>query len=153
MSRLKKKAQGDFCRMCIMMILLLPSFGLAILLNFEGDIKYLFPALAGGGFIVAFTTFAKLRAKEESVQSYLQFDEREFYLFRKSQEWGNYCFVVFLSVAMMVLFLTAGSRGLVPVWIIPLILFSGIFLSETVRFIILMNYAREDDRSIEGGAA
>ena len=152
MNRLKKQAWGDFSRVCITMILLLPVFGLVVFLNFEGDIKYLFPALAGSAFIIAITTFAKLRAKEESVQSYLQFDEREFHLFRKSQEWGNFCFVVFISIAVMVVFLTAGSRGLVPVWLIPLILFSGVFFSEAVRFVILMNYAREENESIKGGA-
>ena len=144
-NRLKKKAWGDFIKICITMILLLPGLGLVVFLNFEGNIKDLFPALPGIAFIVAITLYAKLRVKDLDVQNYLQFDEREFCLFRKSQEWGNFCFVVFISVAVMVVFLTAGSRGWVPVWTLPLALLSGLFLSGIVQFFFLMHHAKEED--------
>ena len=151
MNRLKKKAWGDFRRICVTMILLLLGFALIIFLDIEGSVRHLPRTLVGISIVVGITLYAKLRAKENDVQNYLQFDEREFYLYRKSQDWGNFSFIAYMSVTMMIIFSLFGSRGMVSAWSLPLILLSGVFLIEVVRFIVLMHYAKEDDKNIEGG--
>ena len=153
MNRLKKKAWGDFRRICVVMILLLLGFCLIVFLDIEGGVRYLPRTLVGMGIVVGFSLYLKLRAKENDVQNYLQFDEREFYLFRKSQDWGNFCFIAYMSVAMMIVFSLVGSRGFVLAWSFPLILFSGVLFSEVVRFIVLMHYVKEDNKDLEGDAA
>ncbi len=153
MNRLKKKAWGDFRRACVTTILLLLAFGLIVFLDIEGGVRYLPRTLVGMGIVVGFSLYLKLRAKENDVQNYLQFDEREFYLFRKSQDWGNFCFIAYMSVAMMIVFSLVGSRGLVSAWSFPLILLSGVLFSEVVRFLVLMHYTKEDDKDMEGDPA
>ena len=54
---------------------------------------------------------------------------------------------------MMIVFSLVGSRGMVAAWSLPLILFTGVFLSETARFLVLMHYAKEDEKKSEGGSA
>ena len=153
MNRLKKKAWGDFRRIFIVMILLLLGFGLIVFLGIEGGIKHLFGSLAGLSIVVGLPLYAKLRAKEKDVQNYLEFDEREFYLYQKSLGWGNYCFMAYVSTAMGIACILVGWRGMVPMWSMLLMLISGAFLSEAVRFLVLMHHAKEDDKNIEGGDA
>ena len=153
MNRLKKRAWGDFRRICGVTILLSIGLSFIVFLDIEGGVRHLPSTLLGIGIVLGFALYAKLRANENDVKNYLQFDEREFHLFRKSQDWGNLCFIAYMSVAMMVVFSLVGSRGMVAVWSLPLMLVSGVLLSETVRFIVLMHYLKEDDKNTKEGPA
>ncbi len=149
-NRLKKKAKKDFWTICVMAIVALSFFGFATNVNMRG-VMYLLAGLCPVGVMFALVFFVVY--KEHAKQNPPPFDEREFYLIQRAIHWGNNCFMGYAVLAMATAFNLIGGRGTIPVWTLPLALFSGLFLSGTVQFIFLMHHANQDDKEMEGGPA
>jgi len=149
-NRLKEKAKKDFLFICVCSIVALSGFGFATYANMRG-VRYLLPGLCLVCVMVALVIFGVF--KEHAKQNPPPFDEREFYLIQRAIHWGNNCFMGYAVLAMATAFNLIGGRGMIPVWTLPLALFSGLFLAGTVQFIFLMHHAKQDDKETEGGAA
>ena len=114
---------------------------------------YLLAGLCPVGVMFALAFFGVYKEHAKQNPSPPPFDEREFYLIQRAIHWGNSCFMGYAVLAMIAVFYLIGGRGMIPVWTLPLALFSGLFLSGIVQFLILMHYAKEDDENTEGGVA
>jgi hypothetical protein len=148
-NRLKKKAWKDFWTICVITIVSLSFFGFLTYANARG-VKYLIAGLFPVCMMAAFWVFGVF--KEDNKQNMPPFDEREFYLIQRATNVGNSIFMAYVSLAIITAFSLIGGRGMIPVWTLPLAMFSGLFLSGAVQFLILMHHAKEDDNSTEGGA-
>ena len=82
-----------------------------------------------------------------------EFDERELYLLRRATNIGTNCFMFYVVIIMLVAFSLIGGRGMVPMWSIPVALFSGLLFAGTVQFLILLHHAKEDEKNTVGGTA
>ncbi len=141
-NRLKKKAWKDFWSICIITIVALSFSGFMTYANARG-VMYLLAGLCP----VCVTVILAISGvyKEHVKQNPPPFDEREFHLIQRATHWGNNCFMAYVVFAMIAAFNLIGGRGMVPVWSIPLVLFSGLFIAGTVQFLVLMHYIKEDD--------
>ena len=149
-NQLRKKAREDFLALCAMSVVGLSFFGFATYANMSG-VKYLLFGLCPVCVMVALAAFGVF--KEQEKRNPPLFDEREFYLIQRAIHWGNNCFMAYAVLAMVTAFNLIGGRGMIPVWTLPLALFSGLFLAGTVQFIFLMHHAKQDDKQTEGGPA
>jgi hypothetical protein len=149
-NRLKKKAWKDFGTICVTAIVALVFFGFLTYANAKG-VRYLIFGLLPVGVMAALAISGVF--KEHKEQYAVVFDERELYLIHRATNIGNGVFMGYATLAIITAFNLIGGRGLIPVWTLPLSLFSGFFLSGTVQFLVLMHHAKEDDKNIEGGAA
>jgi hypothetical protein len=149
-NRLKKKAKNDFWSICVGSIVALSFFGFMTYANARG-VMYLLAGLCPVCVMVALVLFGVY--KEHEKQNTPPFDEREFYLIQQATHWGNNCFMAYVVLAMAIAFNLIGGRGMIPVWTLPLALFSGLFLAGMVQFIFLMHHAKQDDKETEGGVA
>ncbi|MHC5199431.1 MAG: hypothetical protein ACYSO1_04870 [Planctomycetota bacterium] len=147
-NRLKKKAWKDFWIICVMSIVGLSFFGFMTYANASG-IRYLLAGLCPVFVMAALVVFGVSREHRE--QNPPPFDEREFYLIQRATNIGNGIFIAYVVLTIVTAFNLIGGRGMIPVWTLPLALFSGLFLSGTVQFFFLMHHANEDDNSTEGG--
>jgi len=152
MNRLKKKAKRDFLTVCVMSLVGLLSFGFLTFADIKGTQGgiYLTIALVYAGLCIGFMFFKNNRKRKK--QNAPEFDEREFSLIQRAINIGNNIFIVYVLLAMITAFYLVGGRGSVPMWSIPIALFGGLFIAGTVQFLVLMHYAKEDDKNIEGGA-
>ena len=148
-NRLKKKAWKDFWIICVMSIVGLSFFGFMTYANASG-IRYLLAGLCPVFVMAALAVFGVSREHRE--QNPPPFDEREFYLIQRATNIGNGIFIAYVVLTIVTAFNLIGGRGMIPVWTLPLALFSGLFLSGTVQFLFLMHHAKEEDKNIEGGA-
>ena len=151
-NRLKKKAWKDFWTICVSAIVALLFFGFATYANMRG-VMYLLAGLCPVGVMFALVFFGVYKEHAKQNPSPPPFDEREFYLIQRAIHWGNSCFMGYAVLAMIAVFYLIGGQGMIPVWALPLAMFSGLFLSGIVQFIFLMHHAKEDDKNIEGGPA
>ncbi|MBW1895165.1 MAG: hypothetical protein JRI91_15960 [Deltaproteobacteria bacterium] len=148
MNRLQKKAWKDFWTICVMTILGLSGFGFLTYADVRGVrylIAFFYPTCVMAGWIVV------QNSRKNKRQNIPQFDEREFYLIQRAIHWGNNCFMGYILIVMGTAFTLVGGRGKVAMWSISFAFFCGIFLSGTVQSLVLMRYAREDDKNMEGG--
>jgi len=71
-------------------------------------------------------------------------DEREKMISLKAFAWASYTFVLFVVLASFVIFEISGARSRVPVYLLPLIVLTGLFLAQLVESAgILIQFARE----------
>ena len=149
-NRLKKKAWGDLRTICVIAIVALSFFGFLTYANARG-VMYLIAGLCPVCVMAALAVFGVFR--EHKKQNTPPFDERELYLLQRTTNIGNSIFMAYVSLAIITAFNLIGGRGMIPVWTLPLAMFSGLFLSGMVQFLILMHHAKEDDNNTEGGTA
>jgi MFS family permease len=147
-NRLKEKAWKDLWTICVMAIVGLLFFGFATYANIRG-VWYLLAGLCPVCVMAALAVFGVY--KEHEKQNPSPFDEREFYLIQQATHIGNSIFLAYVSLAIITAFNLIGGRGMIPVWTLPLALFSGLFLAGTVQFIFLMHHAKQDDKNAKGG--
>ena len=147
-NRLKKKAWKDFWTICVSAIVALSFFGFMTYANARG-VMYLFAGLCPVCVMVVIAIFGV--HKEHKKQNPPPFDEREFYLIQRATNIGNSIFMAYVVLAIIIAFNLIGGRGMVPMWSLPLALFSGLLLAGTVQFLVLMHHIKEDNKNIEGG--
>lgn len=150
MNRLKKKAMADFWRVCVITAAGLLIFGMLTYTQVRGA-KYLIIGLIYAGLLVALMIYRNKRKGKQ--QTAAAFDEREFQLIVRSASYGSSLFIGYIVLAMLAAFYLIGGRGTVPMWSIPVVIYVGVFITGTIQSMILLHYAKEDERSIEGGAA
>jgi MFS family permease len=148
-SRLKIKARIDYITLFKSTIIGFLAFGFLVYKDIKG--KDMIIGMIVMVICIAIGFFLKLR--KDKKQTVPDFDEREFYLIQRASNIGNNCFMGYVVAVMFVAFSLIGGRVLVPMWTIPMVLFSGIFIGGTVQFLVLMHYAKEDDKNTEGGVA
>jgi len=150
-NRLKKKAWTDFWIVCAATVVGPLIYGFMTYADIKGvqGATYLLAGLVplGVGFLIFL-----IAGKEQKYQS-IEFDEREFQLVCRAINIGNNTFICYALLVVTSAFYIIGGRGTVPMWSIPLALFSGFFVAGTVQFLVLMHYAKDDDKNIEGGVA
>ncbi len=149
-NRLKKKAKKDFWFICVGSIVTPLFFGFATYANMRG-IMYLLGGLCPVGVMFALAFFGVYKEHAKQNPNPPPFDERELYLIQRATNIGNNIFMGYAVSAMAIVFNLIGGRGTIPVWTLPLALFSGLFLSGIVQFIFLMHHAKQDDKEMEGG--
>lgn len=148
-NRLKEKAWKDFGTLCVITVMALVFFGFSTYANVKG-VRYAMFGLLPVCVMAVLAIFGIF--KEHKEQHAPPFDERELYLIHQATNIGNVVFVGYVSLAAITAFNLIGGRGVVPVWTLPLAMFSGLFLSGIVQFIFLMHHAKEDDKNTERGA-
>jgi len=148
-NRLKAKAWKDFLVLFKSTIIGSLSFG--FLTHIDGKGTPIIIGMIGMSLCIALGLFIKIRKKIK--QTFPEYDEREFYLIQRAINIGNNCFMGYLVAVMLIAFSLIGGRGLVPMWTMPMALFTGFFIAGAVQFLVLMHYAKEDDKNIEGDAA
>ncbi len=151
-NRLKKKARKDFWFICVCSIVALSFFGFATYANMKG-VMYLLAGLCPVGVMFALAFFGVYKEHAKQNPTPPPFDEWELYLIQRATNIGNSIFMGYAVLAMAIVFNLIGGRGMIPVWTLPLALFSGLFLAGTVQYIFLMHHAKQDDKETEGGAA
>jgi MFS family permease len=144
-NRLKKKAWIDFCVVCVSAIVGPLCYGFMTYADIKGlqGATYFLGGLAAVGLGVGFLIF--LNSGKQQKNTNLGFDEREFHLLHKAINISNITFICYTLLVVTTAFYIIGGRGTVPMWSIPLALFSGIFVAGTVQFLFLMHYAKEDN--------
>ena len=148
-NQLKKKAWKDFWATWIITVVALLMFGFLTYANISGAMgaRCLIFGLLYGGLCAGVVIFCRWNNNSSSI-----FDERELQLIQHAANISNGVFMVYVFLALMAAFYLIGGRGMVPMWSIPLALFCGIFMAGTVQSFILLHYAKEDDKNIEGSA-
>jgi len=146
-NNLKRKAYKDFLSLIAFSVFGFFIYGFLTYADMKGT-PMLIGCLAmvasmGIGIVISIFNKKKLPIPE--------FDEREFYLLQRAAGIGSNCFMFFAVAAMLVAFSLIGGRGAVPMWSIPVALYTGLLFGGTVQFLVLMHHAKEDEKISEGG--
>ena len=152
-NRLKKKAWKDFRFVCAMMVVVPLMYGFMTYANIKGTHGATYLLISLGSLALGFGSLFFLNAGKSQKTHRPEFDEREFHLLHRAINIANNTFICYTLLVMTTAFFIIGGRGMVPMWSITLVLFSGFFLAGSVQFLILMYYAKEDDKNTEGGSA
>lgn len=138
MNRLKKKAIHEFIAVCVFMLITIPCFIVFVARNTQG-FDYVFIWLIVGvptGFAACLWEHGKLK----------QLDERERLLYQQANYWAQGVFVFYLLAFVIIVFFLSGGRGRVPVWLLPMMVFTGLFLAQTtLSFFLFRQCSKEED--------
>jgi len=138
MNRLKKKAKQEFIAVCVFMAIVIPCFIVFVAKNTQG-FDYIFIWLIVG---VPTGLFVYLRENKKLKQ----LDERERSLYQQANYWAQGIFIFYLLAFVIVAFFLIGGQGKVPVWLLPMMLLTGLFLAQTtLSFILFRQCEKEDD--------
>lgn len=138
MNRLKKKAIHEFIMMCIFLVITIPCFIGFVARNTQGFDYILIWVIVGipTGLLCYLFETKKLK----------QLDERERALYQQAVHMSFGAFVFYLLGFAVIAFFLVGGGGTVPVWLLPMMIFSGVFIAGTTSsFILYRQCEKEDD--------
>ncbi len=137
MNRLRKKAIQDFIAVCVFMLIAFPFFVQFVSNNTQG-IEYALIIIIAGvptGMIACLWEFNKFK----------QLDERERLLYQQANYWAQGVFVFYLSGFALVVFFLIGGKGMVPVWLLPMMVISGLFVAQTALSFFLFRQSLKEE--------
>jgi len=138
MNRLKKKAIQEFIILCIFLIITIPCFICFVVRNTQGFDYILIWVIIGVPTGLFWYLFENKKLKT--------LDERERALYQRAVDMSFGVFVFYLLGFAVVAFFLIGGQGMVPVWLLPMMIFSGVFLAGTTSsFILYRQCEKEDD--------
>ena len=146
MKRLQKQAWKDVVILSFLTLVMCFAFYSMVLTNAKG-IHYLFICIIVGIPVGIFTILKQIKIERD-------FDERERHIRQKAGRASNWTFVSFMGIVSFSVFLLIGGKGAIPVWVFPVSFIVGNHIAGCVgNFTLLIQCSRENDNSIEGGAA
>lgn len=138
MNRLQKKAKSELIGMGICTLVTIPCLLFLAARNSQGIVYLLICLFVGvpAGFITYLKQMKLLK----------QFDEREKSILQKAYYRSTGVFIFYLTILSFAIFFTVGGGGLVPVVVLPVMVFAGLFIAKcTESFMILAWCAKEDN--------
>lgn len=136
MNRLQKRAWIDLAKTTVCIIIAAAGIGLAVHFNARGVIPLM--SFLVGSLIVGLVSCLR------SIAIQTKLDERERKIAVKAFVISTYTFVLFLCFASFTIFFISGARNHIPVYILPVLLLAGLFISQLVQSaVILIQFARE----------
>lgn len=142
MNRLKKKAIQEFVTMCIFMLITLPCFIFFTARNTQGFDYILIWVIIGvpTGLLWYLIESKKLKT----------LDERQRSLYQRAVHLSYGVFVFYLLGFSVIAFFLVGGGGTVPVWLLPIMLFTGVFLAGTTSSFIIYRQCEREGDELEG---
>ncbi len=136
MTILQKRAWIELASVTVCICISGAGVGLAVHFNARGVVPLM--AFVIGALIVGLASCLR------SIRVQAGFDERERKIAVKAFVISSYTFVLFLCFASFTIFSLAGARNYIPGYILPVLLLTGIFVSQLVQSaVILIQFARE----------
>ena len=136
MNRLQKKAWTNLAAMTAVLVLAGAGLGTLVHLN-AGGIDTLLIGLVSG-LVTGLVIYVRTVTRESKL------DEREKAIARRSFVWACYTVTAFWACACIGIFLFVGGKGVVPVYTLPVVFLTGLFLAQFVESAaILVQFARE----------
>lgn len=136
MNRLKKKAIQDFVGLCVFVIVTVPFFIFFTVRNVQGFDYILIWVIVGVPTGLLAYLYENRQLK--------QFDERQRALYQKALQLSYGVFIFYTLGFAIVAFFLAGGGAMIPVWLMPMMLFSGVFIAGTTSSFILFKQCDEE---------
>jgi hypothetical protein len=136
MNRLQRRAWVELVGVTAAVIIAGTGVGLAFHFNARGVIPIM-------SFVIG-SLIAGLVSGLHSIAAQGKFDERERKIAVQAFIISSYTFVLFLCISCFTVFFLAGARNYIPGYSLPVLLLTGIFVSQLVQSaVILVQFARE----------
>jgi hypothetical protein len=138
MNHLKKKAKQEFIGTCLLMALITPCLIKFVNSNTQGFVYILMLVVVG----IPAGLYTYLRG-ERQLKS---LDERQNAIYQYANGWALNSVIFYQLAFAWVVFFFIGGQGKIPVWLMPMMLFTALFLGQTVKsFILFWKCEKEDD--------